>query len=119
MKTVVSRSKQVVAAIAFSAFSTVASQAMAEAGHAGAQPAGAGKAQRTISYADLNLASETGRDTLARRIESAARQVCGSTSYRSAGGVRQATVNRRCVDEAVAEALAAVNASAGALARAD
>ncbi|MEQ8262526.1 UrcA family protein [Pseudohaliea sp.] len=116
MKTAVSRSKQVVAAIAFSA---IASQAMAEAGPAGAQPAGAGKAQQTISYADLNLASETGRDTLARRIESAARQVCGSTSFRSAGGVRQATVSRRCVDEAVAEALTAVSANAGTLARAD
>ncbi|HKK22436.1 MAG TPA: UrcA family protein [Pseudohaliea sp.] len=77
------------------------------------------RAQRTISYADLNLASASGRAILERRIQSAARQVCGDTSYRNAGGLRQATVNRRCFDNAVAEALEVVTGGRNALASTD
>lgn len=35
---------------------------------------------RTVSYADLDLASEAGRDRLDRRIRAAVREVCGDAT---------------------------------------
>ncbi len=74
------------------------------------------RAQRVVAYGDLNLASSTGREALQRRIEAAARQVCGTTSFRNAGGLRTAAVNRRCIDEASAEALSAMAVKSQSLA---
>jgi UrcA family protein len=47
----------------------------------------------TISYADLNLASEEGADRLESRIRSAARKVCGPPENRS---VRAMSDYRQC-----------------------
>ena len=58
-----------------------------------------------VSYADLEIGSDTGMATLRNRIEHAAREVCGSSDFRRAGGFRQASRNAQCQEEAVAEAL--------------
>lgn len=58
-----------------------------------------------VSYADLNLASDAGMATLLSRIERAADEVCGSTNYRLAGGLNQASQNAQCKEEAIAAAL--------------
>jgi UrcA family protein len=71
-----------------------------------------------VSYADLNLASSAGQDAVQRRIQAAARQVCGTTSFRNAGGLRSAAANRRCIDEAIAEALSALAVKTRSLASA-
>lgn len=90
----------------------------ADPGPAGNPPADPLRAQQTVSYGDLNLASSQGRAVLARRVEAAARQVCGTTSFRNAGGLRTAAANRRCVGEAIAAALDAMDVSTGSLASA-
>ena len=74
------------------------------------------RAQRAVAYGDLNLASSAGREALQRRIEGAARQVCGTTSFRNAGGLRTAAANRRCVNEATAAALSAMDGKSQSLA---
>ena len=56
----------------------------------------------SISYADLNLATEQGTVALYRRIVNAAHQVCDTSSGPSA---RLAAQAQRCVDEAVARAV--------------
>ncbi|MEL7043900.1 MAG: UrcA family protein [Pseudomonadota bacterium] len=58
-----------------------------------------------VSYADLNIGSEAGMATLLGRIERAANEVCGSTNYRLAGGLNQASLNAQCKEEAIAAAL--------------
>ncbi len=64
-----------------------------------AAPAVAAPAEstRVVHYADLNLASEAGRDTLHLRITQAARAVC-ATGLRD---VRSQTDERRCIKSAV------------------
>ena len=82
------------------------------------RPADPLRAQRSVVYGDLNLASSAGRKVLHRRIEAAARQVCGTTRFRNAGGLRAAAENRRCFARATAEALSAVEIKTQALASA-
>lgn len=50
----------------------------------------------TVSHADLDLSNAAGRDTLARRISHAARQVCGTADARDLRGM--ADRNRCLVD---------------------
>jgi UrcA family protein len=56
----------------------------------------------SVSYSDLNLATEEGTLALYKRIVSAARQVCPSATSPSA---QQAAQARHCVDDAVARAV--------------
>ncbi len=62
-----------------------------------ALPASAETAQ--IHYSDLNLASEAGHKAFERRVERAARKVCGMNVHRT--GTRTATPSmRRCLADA-------------------
>jgi UrcA family protein len=54
--------------------------ALAAAAAAAATPAIAQNGSVTIGYGDLNLASQAGRNVLDRRIDGAARQLCGEVS---------------------------------------
>ncbi len=58
-----------------------------------------------VSYADLNIASDTGMAVLMSRIETAADEVCGSSHYRRAGSFSRARLNAQCQKEAIEEAL--------------
>ena len=60
---------------------------------------------RYVSYADLDIRSDAGMAILLGRIERAASEVCGSTNFRLAGGVSQASLNAQCKEEAIAAAL--------------
>lgn len=68
----------------------------------------------TVSLADLNLASSEGQDAMYFRLSRAAREVCGSSDYRQAGGARQAAKNQACYHNALSDALA--QATAGRMA---
>jgi UrcA family protein len=65
-------------------------------------PAQAAEAPRatTVSYVDLNLGNDQGRDTLDARIKAAARSVCAN----GGNDVRARTVEARCVREAISQA---------------
>jgi len=62
----------------------------------------------SVSYADINLATQTGAEVMLRRIVLAARQVCGDRS-----GIRDAAERREirfCVRVASANAVRDINA---------
>ena len=63
----------------------------------------------TVSYTDLDLVSTEGRATLEHRISRAAREVCGSSNFREAGSLRQATENKSCYESAIARAMEQVS----------
>ncbi|MBT4518428.1 MAG: UrcA family protein [Halieaceae bacterium] len=63
----------------------------------------------SVSYADLDLSTAESRETLQTRVMRAARKVCGSTSYRVNGSLRQAADNRSCYNNAVADAMRQVS----------
>lgn len=54
-----------------------------------------------VEFADLNLATESGQSQLARRIEAAAREVCGIQQVRT-GTMLQSKAARTCYTEAKA-----------------
>jgi len=82
---------KIIAIIAFAAASIAASAASAEPTHNIV----------VVSYADLNLSSEAGRTTLARRINIAARVACGSGSSQP---IQLQRITDRCVKTASSEA---------------
>ena len=63
-----------------------------------------------VSYADLDLTHATGRDTLEHRISQAAKKVCGSSNLRVAGSLRQASENKSCYRDTMAQSLSQVSA---------
>lgn len=63
----------------------------------------------TVSYADLNITTNEGVAVLYRRLQSASRQVCGSYSGRTS--VQEATMIRRCFDEALTNAVASTGST--------
>jgi UrcA family protein len=63
--------------------------------------------KRVVSYADLNLSHKAGAETLLFRIKSAAREVCEPQLNRELGAGRR---YRQCIDEAIARAVADVQA---------
>ena len=71
--------------------------------------AGAGIRTVSIQYAPTELSTESGRATLYARIKQAAREVCGPTGLRDAGGLALASRNRKCAEQAVSDALAQVD----------
>jgi UrcA family protein len=65
--------------------------------------------ERVVSLADLNLEEEADAVTLYRRIRSAARYVCGrSTALQISASLN--SLDRRCVNEAIARATEYVDA---------
>jgi UrcA family protein len=75
-----------------------------------AAPATAAETQRTaveVHYADLNLNSEAGAATLIRRLDVAAKQVCGLDS-RQRGFVRRQ--QRACHEQTLSKAIVGVDA---------
>jgi UrcA family protein len=61
---------------------------------------------KTVAYKDLNLDTPAGVQVLYKRIQGAAKQVCGEIEVRDLQGVR---AHKACMDRAVAGAVAAVN----------
>jgi UrcA family protein len=92
-------SKQILWALV-GAVSLAAAGGVAHADAAFAVPA------RTVHYADLDLNSQAGVDTLYNRIRSAAEQVCGNVDSRR---LDEAAVAKACVDHAVAASVSSVN----------
>lgn len=74
-------------------------------------------AERVVNYADLDLTAAQGREALAHRITRAARNVCGSTDHRVAGGLRAAAHNRDCAREAFDDAMSRVASDTALAAR--
>ncbi|MFT7288462.1 MAG: UrcA family protein [Halieaceae bacterium] len=64
--------------------------------------------QLTVNIADLDLDSAAGQQALYYRISSAAKEVCGSTDVRIAGGPAQSTRNKACYRESLSKAMSAV-----------
>ena len=61
---------------------------------------------KAVSYQDLNLKTDAGVQVLYKRIEGAAKQVCGVLEIRDLQGVR---AHKACVQRAMDDAVAAVN----------
>jgi UrcA family protein len=77
-----------------------------------AQPASAADSRQRhaiVSYAQLDLASEAGAETLYRRLERAAERVCGNADHRRTSLVERRAFNR-CVDSTLETAISAINA---------
>ena len=64
------------------------------------------KAAISVSYADLDMSSEAGKAKLSRRLDTAARSVCGGNYSRL--DVSVAVTNERCYRETVAAARNAI-----------
>jgi UrcA family protein len=61
---------------------------------------------KAVTYQDLNLKTDAGVQVLYKRIEGAAKQVCGGLEIRDLQGVR---AHKACVQRAMDDAVAAVN----------
>lgn len=110
MKTFVNNCRLTAAAVMFTA--GLAGQASAEAVHEqAASEAGVSIATVSIPYATAELSTEPGRSELYRKIRQAAREVCGPTGLRDAGGLANSSRNRKCYKEAVAVAISQVGSS--------
>jgi UrcA family protein len=72
-----------------------------------AATAGAGESGIRVTYADLDLNTATGVDTLYRRINTAAQRWCEDLNLRT--GSRLSTGYRECVTDAVNSTVSALN----------
>jgi UrcA family protein len=64
-------------------------------------PANAQTVSKRVSYADLDLTTESGRETLSRRIAKTARELCGGSTPGQEIGLRHSI--RRCQVKAIAD----------------
>jgi UrcA family protein len=71
-------------------------------------PTGSAAPQAVVRYADLDLTSDVGASALLRRIEAAARQVCGDP--RVVQPLTRSTRIRRCNTQAIEHAVTAIGA---------
>lgn len=62
-----------------------------------------------VSYADLDLSSDAGLQTLYTRLKAASSAVCGSRSLFEAGSLDQLAQNKRCYRKALSKAVAKFN----------
>ena len=62
-------------------------------------------AKVTVSYADLNLDTEKGVQTLYRRLQRASKEVSGFTSLRKVGSVRRMRETRQYYRESLSNAV--------------
>lgn len=98
--------KNVVTATAFSLGIVLAGQAGAEAIREQDLSSRAIETHSiSIPYSNTDLATDQGREKLYDRIKRAARQVCGPTGPREAGGLRFASQNHKCYQSAMEAAL--------------
>lgn len=72
--------------------------------------------QVVVDYTDLDLTSPAGQKVLHSRISRAAKQVCGPTHVRDAGGLSEAMSNKQCYRDSLSRALSEVNSAAVATA---
>lgn len=63
-----------------------------------------------IQYARGELATDNGLEVLYGKIKRAAEEICGPTGLREAGGLTNATRNRKCYDDAMSAAISQVGA---------
>ncbi|EEB77221.1 MAG: UrcA family protein [Halioglobus sp.] len=70
-----------------------------------------GLRQVTVSYADLDLKTDRGQETLYYRMARAADTVCGSRNPSKAGGARQVSQNKACFKRAMGQGLAQTSTS--------
>lgn len=63
-----------------------------------------------IQYARGELATDNGLDILYGKIKRAAAEICGPRGLREAGGLTNATRNRKCYDDAMNGAISQVGA---------
>ena len=97
---------------AFSIVASLAFPAAAEETPEAAIPeAGTGIKSISIQYAPAELSSNQGRADLYGKIRHAAREVCGPTGLREAGSLTLAARNRKCIEQAISEALGQVGSS--------
>jgi UrcA family protein len=75
----------------------IALSATTALGMTGAAHAASDSSEVTVSFADLNLASETGTQIFDRRIARAVEQVCGGQAPRELGG---RVLYKRCIAQA-------------------
>lgn len=75
------------------------------------------RAERVVTYADLDLTAAHGREALAQRVNRAAQNVCGPTDHRLAGSLRAAARNRDCAREAFDNAMSRVDSETALAAR--
>jgi UrcA family protein len=100
---------KVVSATAFSLAVMLSSQANANATQEQAMSSQMIETQSiSIPYADRDLATDTGRANLLGKIKRAAKEVCGPTGSREAGGLRFASRNRECYENAMEAAVSQV-----------
>jgi UrcA family protein len=62
--------------------------------------------QKTVGYADLDLATTKGTAVLYSRLRSAAYEVCGSADSRD---LERVTASKSCIAQAMTNAISAVN----------
>lgn len=75
------------------------------------------RAERVVTYTDLDLTAEQGREALTHRVARAAQNVCGPTDHRLAGSLRAATRNRDCAREAFDNAISRIESENALAAR--
>jgi UrcA family protein len=99
----------VVTATAFSLAVGLSSQASAEQVPEQTFSARVGETQSiSIPYANGDLTTDKGRANLFGKIKRAAKEVCGPTGLREAGGLSMAAHNRKCYDAAMDAAVSQV-----------
>jgi len=59
-----------------------------------------------VSFADLDLSSEAGLQTLYGRLRASSYSVCGTRSLAEAGSLDQLAVNKRCFKKSLSKAVA-------------
>jgi len=59
----------------------------------------------TVPVADINLSNKYGVEKLYQRLQTAARQICGSRDARTAGSLHQSRLNQQCYVEALDSAV--------------
>ena len=67
----------------------------------------AGRSEK-VTYSDLNVEKEAGAQSLYRRIQQAAKRVCGVESIRTVRGARIEAEQRSCYHESLNQAVAEV-----------
>jgi UrcA family protein len=60
----------------------------------------AGRSEK-VTYSDLNVEKEAGAQSLYRRIQQAAKRVCGVESVNGAGNLRQLSQQKNCYRESL------------------
>jgi UrcA family protein len=71
----------------------------------------AGRSEK-VTYSDLNVEKEAGAQSLYRRIQQAAKRVCGVESLKVAGNLRQLSQQKNCYRDALDATVAKIDNAA-------